>query len=165
MAHVSNNTGEQEHYTPHYIIEMAREVMRWINLDPASNDIAQQWVKADTYYTKENNGLEKDWNYSGNMWMNPPYARGLMDKFIEKTIESELQQYIILINNTTETAAGQKILKHSDLVCFPQKRIRFIKPDGSVGKAPLQGQMILYRGGRQRPFQKVFSQLGAVFYK
>lgn len=160
MAHVSHNTGEQEHYTPPIFIEDAREVMGSIDLDPASNPIAQSWVKATGFFTKADCGLtNKTW--VGNVWMNPPYARGLVDAFISKLVSSEqVSQYVVLINNTTETKSGQKILSHCSAACFPFKRIRFIKPNGEVGKSPLQGQMLLYRGENVGRFVSVFSKHG-----
>lgn len=162
MTHVSHNTGEQEHYTPTAIIESARLVMGSISLDPASNDMAQGWIKAETYYTKETNGLDKAW--SGNVWMNPPYARSLLPAFIDKLVASTsrsagVTQYVVLINNTTETEHGQKLMALSHAICFPRKRIRFIKPDGTLGK-PLQGQMILYYGPNMPHFLSEFSKLG-----
>jgi hypothetical protein len=164
MAHVSHNTGNNEHYTPPAIIEMAREVLGEIDLDPASNEVAQQWVRANTYYTKENSGLDYDWT-GKRIWLNPPYSRGLIEPFIEKLIAATVEDgaFICLTNNFTETAAGQKLLKASDCVCFPSRRIRFIRQDGSVGKTPLQGQMITYCGNDVLKFAEIFSTMGEVF--
>lgn len=160
MAHVAHNTGEQEHYTPPEFIEAARRVFGGeIDLDPASNDIAQSWVRAKRYYTKDTNGLAHEW--SGKMWMNPPYARGLVDDFIIKAVASPVE-YIILVNNTTETKSGQRLLGYSDAVCFPFKRIRFVKPNGERGKSPLQGQMIAYRGTNLSAFSLEFGRFGVV---
>lgn len=45
------HTGDQESYTPQKYIESARRVMGSINLDPASNEVAQKTIKADIFYT------------------------------------------------------------------------------------------------------------------
>lgn len=58
MLHITNNSGNQEHYTPVRFIDSAREVMGSIDLDPASNNIANEWIKATTFYTLENQGLK-----------------------------------------------------------------------------------------------------------
>jgi ParB family chromosome partitioning protein len=75
-------TGDTEWYTPADILEAAVEVMGGIDLDPASSDAqqAQAPVKASQYFTIENNGLERPW--CGRVWLNPPYARGWVDLFV-----------------------------------------------------------------------------------
>ncbi|MFM7854142.1 MAG: DNA N-6-adenine-methyltransferase, partial [Flammeovirgaceae bacterium] len=79
VAHVANNSGNNEWYTPADIVNKARLVLGSIDTDPASNIIAQQVVLADKYYTSETNGLDKDW--CGSVWMNPPYSASLIKQF------------------------------------------------------------------------------------
>ena len=71
MSHISNNSGNQEHYTPKRFTDSARLVMGSIDLDPASNEIANSWIGAALIFTIEKQGLNEDW--SGNVWMNPLY--------------------------------------------------------------------------------------------
>ncbi len=40
-----------EWYTPGRYVELARQVMGSIDLDPASNELAQTWIKAKTFYS------------------------------------------------------------------------------------------------------------------
>lgn len=164
--HVSFNSGNNEWYTPSNIIEAARTAMGSIDVDPASNDIAQQTVKAGTYYTAEMNGLDKEW--VGNVWLNPPYASDLIGKFIDKLV-SEKQNYnqaIVLVNNATETEWFNKIVSISSMVCFPKSRVKFYMPDGKTG-APLQGQAVLYIGKNAESFYKAFKEIGwvAILYR
>lgn len=157
--HVANNSGNNEWYTPAEFIEAARNAMGSIDVDPASNDIAQKVVKADTYYTAETNGLDKTW--VGNVWMNPPYASDLIGKFIDKLI-AERQNYrqaIVLVNNATETEWFNKIISISSAVCFPKSRVKFYMPDGKTG-APLQGQAVLYIGENKDKFYSAFACMG-----
>lgn len=156
---VCNNTGKVEWYTPAYIIEAARETMGSIDLDPASSDIANRTVKANTYYTKEDDGLSKLW--FGNVWLNPPYAKLLIKQFIMAAIEkrSEYKQAIILVNNATETRWFQDLLNIVSVVCFHKHRIKFNDVDGESG-GPLQGQVILYIGSNTTKFIENFSQYG-----
>lgn len=156
-AHVANNTGEHEWYTPPEFIEAAREVF-WsdlgdeteepITLDPASSSKANETVQAQRYFTKGDNGLEQRWD--GTVWMNPPYSQPLVGQFVDKLLAElstgNILSAIVLVNNGTETAWGQNLIAHSTAVCFPAKRIKFIDADGNPG-APLQGQMIVYLQG------------------
>lgn len=60
-----------EWYTRPEIIDLDREVLGQIDVDPASNEIAQEWIKADTFFTEDTNGLDKHWK--GKVWVNQPY--------------------------------------------------------------------------------------------
>jgi hypothetical protein len=44
-----------------------------IDLDPASNALAQSWIKAGNFFTIEDDGLKQQW--FGRVWCNPPYGR------------------------------------------------------------------------------------------
>ena len=143
--HVAHNSGENEWYTPSNFIELAREVMGSIDLDPASCEQANFTVDASVIYTKENDGLAHDW--FGNVWLNPPYAQPLISEFADKVVEQRdnYEQCIVLVNNATETKWFQKISSVASAVCFPTGRVRFYDPLGNLG-APLQGQAIIYMG-------------------
>ena len=155
--HVANNSGDNEWYTPAEYIEAAREVMGSIDLDPASNDFANQTVKAATYYTAETNGLNKEWY--GNIWLNPPYSSTLIKQFAEKLSKSNFKQAVILVNNATETGWFLQMIQKASAVVFPTGRIRFEKAD-RVGNAPLQGQAFIYCGQNSKYFLEVFEQYG-----
>lgn len=162
-AHVSNNSGENEWYTPPQYIESARKVMGKIDLDPASSECANEVVKAMKYYDEESNGLFQAWK--GSIWMNPPYAQPLIYDFILKLETEVYEQAIVLVNNATETKWGQKLLELSNAVCFHTGRIRFVSPDGELGDAPLQGQMIAYIGKNYKEFIAEFKQYGICLRK
>ena len=157
--HVANNSGNNEWYTPSEYIEAARKAMGSIDTDPASNDIANKIVKAEKYYTIETNGLAHDW--TGNVWMNPPYSSDLISKFVEKLKEQRVNynQAIILVNNATETQWFYEIVKIASAVCFPKSRVKFYMPDGKTG-APLQGQAVLYVGNNTEKFISAFGGIG-----
>ena len=74
--------GENEWYTPAKNIEVAREVLGEIDLDPASHAIAQQTVKATRFFTAADDGLKQLWH--GRVLFNPPYGRGLIAPFVDK---------------------------------------------------------------------------------
>lgn len=156
--HVSFNSGNNEWYTPADIIEAARHVLGTITLDPASSAIANETVKAKTFYTAEDDGLIQDWD-GENIWLNPPYASGLIEKFVDKLLASDFTQAIVLVNNATDTEWFSRLAERADVIVFPKGRVKFYKPDGSTG-APLQGQAILYFGDGDKDFKETFEQYG-----
>jgi ParB family chromosome partitioning protein len=163
--HVSNNSGENEWYTPAKFIESARVVMGSIDLDPASSEIANRTVKAETYYTKDDDGLTKPW--FGNVWLNPPYAQPLMSMFSDAIVDKREQydQAIVLVNNATETQWMRQMFDICDAVCFVAGRIKFIDMNGNPSGAPLQGQCILYFGQRRDEFKNEFYNYGVCMGK
>lgn len=159
--HVANNSGNNEWYTPREYIDAARRVMGRIDLDPASSDLANQVVEAIRYYTADDDGLGFSW--AGNVWMNPPYAAGLVDRFCAKYAEhvraGDIQQGIVLVNNATETRWFSALVDAGCAVVFPRTRVKFWAPDGS-GAAPLQGQAIIYSGPNVDVFLSEFGAFG-----
>ena len=155
--HVTFNSGNNEWYTPKNIIEDARKVLGTIDLDPASSEIANETVKATTFFTADDDSLEKIW--AGNIWLNPPYASGLIEKFVDKLLSSDYQQAIVLVNNATDTEWFSRLAEIADVIVFPKGRVKFHKPDGSTG-APLQGQAIMYFGLDVVAFIDTFKHYG-----
>jgi hypothetical protein len=103
-------TGDTEWYTPPTILEAARGVLGAIDLDPASSDAQQVMspVKATRYHTVDDSGLDMPWR--GRVWLNPPYARGRIDRFVGKMVWSyqtgDMVAGILLTNSATETSGG-----------------------------------------------------------
>lgn len=164
--HISFNAGDNEWYTPQEYIDSAISVMGQIDLDPASTETANSVVKAANFYTTEDSGLNYQW--AGKVWMNPPYARDLIGDFIQKLIThfqaSEVTEAIVLVNNATETKWFQDISKVASALCLPQGRIRFWHTQRKEA-TPLQGQAVLYLGGKPKIFRQEFSQYGVVWCK
>lgn len=155
--HVVNNSGDNEWYTPSEYIEAARDVMGCIDLDPASNDFANQTVKASVYYTAERSGLEQEW--WGHIWMNPPYSNGLIKEFVQKLLNSQFLDAIVLVNNATDTAWFRSLTTKASAIVFTTGRIHFEKHDGARN-TPIQGQAFIYFGDNSQKFLKVFKKFG-----
>lgn len=163
--HVANNSGNNEWYTPVDYIKAARSVMGSIDTDPASSKVANKTVDAKKFFTAEQNGLVQKW--AGNVWMNPPYAQPLIAEFaaaiVSKYDGGEIEQACVLVNNATDTAWFRSMAEASSATCFTKGRVRFIDPDGRPSGAPLQGQAVLYFGGKAKAFAEAFKGLGYTF--
>ena len=159
--HVTHNSSNNEWYTPKIYTDAAHRVMGGIDLDPASSERANQTVRAKKYFTEKEDGLKQQWN--GRIWMNPPYSTGLIDKFVDKLVQSykekAVYEAIVLVNNATETNWFQDLASVANTIVFPNKRIRFISADGTQG-SPLQGQAIFYLGKQTVAFLKEFAPYG-----
>lgn len=162
-AHVSYNSGNNEWYTPKEYIEQVVAVMGGIDLDPASSDAANDVVGATTYYTAENDGLSKEW--TGRVFMNPPYASELIGRFSDKLVQSPgITEAIVLVNNATETRWFRALAEKAQAICFPAGRVKFWNPATPETATPLQGQAILYFGDNKVRFYEQFGRFGIILY-
>lgn len=165
-AHVGKSTGLYEWYTPRKYIEAARLTLGSIDVDPASSDIANETIRATTYYTIEDDGLKQEWR--GSVWMNPPYSQPLITQFcdllVEKYVQGEVKQACVLVNNATETVFYQNMMQYCKAICFIKGRISFVDEEGNSSGAPLQGQTILYFGNDPVLFAENFSYFGVILH-
>lgn len=140
--------GFDEWMTPPHVIARARNFFDGnIDLDPASSDIAQQYVQAYEYYTLENSSLNVPWR--GNIWLNPPYSRGNVDTFVTKVINevSQAQQRndtfnaLILVNSQTDTQWYHRLLGQAHMAMLWKGRIKFWKMfDGKAHEKWVSGE-------------------------
>ena len=159
--HVSNNSGNNEWYTPKKYVDAARNVLGHIDLDPASCDYANKTVQAEHFYSVEDDGLTKEW--CGKVWMNPPYNAEGVTKFTEKFVDEyntgNIKEGIVLVNNATETSWFVNMVRVASAIVFPRGRIRY-ESATRESLAPLQGQAFLYFGKNTEKFFECFSDIG-----
>lgn len=154
--------GSSEWYTPSWIIESVREIMGTIDLDPASSALANETVQAATFYDIESDGLSQYWE--GNVWLNPPYARSKIPLWIDRLINSpDIDQWICITNNATETKWAQDLLAESGMVLFLGRRVKFWSHK-RISNSPTQGQMIVAsRSVNKSLFVEKFKPYGTFF--
>ena len=156
-------SGDEEWYTPSQYIESARAVLGQFDVDPASNPVAQQTVKATTDFTKDDDGLSKTW--IGRVWLNPPFTARIINLFIDKMIahyqSGEISEAIVLTNNATDTSWFHNAVKVAQAICFTSGRINFYKNNGAKS-TPTNGQVFFYFGKNVDSFNQEFSKYGWV---
>jgi len=157
---VEKYTGEDEWYTPAKVIDHVRNVLGTIDLDPASNAIANKTIGAKEYFTKKQDGLSKDW--SGRVFLNPPYKQPLISEFTKKLVDSFVSGYvkqaILLTNNSTDTKWWQYASRNSSAACFTEGRISFYRD--KEYNSPTNGQVFLYYGTNVDKFCQEFDETG-----
>ena len=157
---IADSTGD-EWWTPIQYIKSVRKVMGTIDLDPASCARANAVIKASTFYTEEDNGLEQPWH--GKVFMNPPYSmnKPFAEKMIEEHASGNVNQAIVLLGaHAIETKWFSKYWNY--VLCFTGHRIRFNTPDGPAIAGNIAGSVFIYLGSNQKGFAKEFEQHGYV---
>lgn len=156
-------SGDNEWYTPAKYIEMAREVMGSIDVDPASNDYAQETVRAKAFYTEANSGLGKDWH--GKVWMNPPYSNPEIQNFVQHLLDQlskgNVTEAIVLTNNSADTAWHHELAGMAACWCITRGRIRF-ESRTRASNSPAMGQSIFYFGPHADRFAEIFGEVGRI---
>lgn len=102
----------------------------------------QENHKCKSYYTKEVNGLERNWN-GLVCWMNPPYGREI-GKWVKKASEARGGVVVCLLPARTDTKYF-----HEYIYKNPQAEIRFIKGrlkfGDSKNSAPFPSMIVIFK--------------------
>ena len=133
-----------EWYTPKWIIDALVMGEGKFDLDPCSPP-KRLFEIAGKYYTKEDNGLTKEWR--GNVWLNPPYSRKLVVKFIEKLAKHG--KGIALLFNRMDTALWHDVIfPTADAMLIMRGRVKFID-SGLNGRGGATSGSILVAWGKE----------------
>ncbi len=155
------DTTPDDFYTNPMIIEAARRVLGCIDLDPASHAIANRNVKATTFYSATDSGLERKW--FGNVWLNPPFSQwaSWVPKIVSEWRSGRVSQMLILCATRTLTAQYfRPINQNSDCLCIIHGRIPFW---GGLAGTPDDGHAVFYFGQNLSSFNTEFACLGTVY--
>jgi len=155
-----------EWYTPSDLIEAARSTMGGIDLDPASNSIANATVKATHFYSKRINGLQQPWR--GRVWMNPPYG-DLGPQFAEKLVAEinvgRVTQACALMNLNSMSSLWFLPLFQADALIVSRGRWNFVPGSpAQPNEASTTGNVVLYFGPHRLTFAENFRPYGSVLY-
>lgn len=128
-------------YTPPEIFEALR--VRF-DLDPCSPG-RDHWVPADRIYTIADDGLAQPWE--GFVFMNPPFGgRNGHVPWLKRFIEH--RNGIAVVRAYTSAGWFHDWVPRSDLILFPRGKTKFVRPNGTIGKAPGAGVVLIGCGER-----------------
>ena len=128
-----------EWYTPQDFYEdLDREFN--FTLDPCATEFNH---KCDKYYTKQDDGLSKDWS-GNNVFVNPPYGRQI-GKWVEKAYNESRKPnttVVMLIPSRTDTKWFHSYIYNKAEIRFIKGRLKF----GAVkNSAPFPSMVVIFR--------------------
>lgn len=158
---VLTSQGTVEWYTPPAIIELARRCLGGIDLDPASNTTAQDWIKAAEFYTQDDNGLVLPW--FGRVWLNPPFddTPAWVDRLDSEYLSGQVQAAILLVNSAPGYNWWEDLWRRRP-VCMLRERLCFVQSSGELAGQAKKGQTVAYYGADVVRFMATFQHLGRI---
>ena len=166
--------GPAEWYSPSWIVELARDTLGAIDCDPASDATAQAVVRAGVTFgvgrPDAEGGLSPAATWAGRVWMNPPYGRVLLPRFIAKLISEvaagRVTQALVLTSlHGSSATAGQALMHASMASCVLAGRLTFWGPSHGQN-SPSFGSVItgLGPGLDVERFQRVWRPHGEIMH-
>lgn len=129
-----------EWYTPKFIFDALGVEF---DMDVASPKEGPRYTPCKSFLWER--GLETEW--SGFVWMNPPYGhQSTKIKWLDKFFAHG--NGIALMPDRTSAPWWQKFAPMADCVLFVNGKIKFERPDFSVGKQPGNGTCLFGAGAR-----------------
>lgn len=165
---IHQHSGKVSWFTPWLIIEAARTLMGSIDLDPASEPRANyrmSAIVADKIYTVADDGLTREWY--GNVWLNPPFARGITGQWIDKAVEewtaNRAKQITIITFGATETKWFQRLAQFPQF--FIAGRVNYLSSAGAPTNGVPKGSVITYLYPVEWTYYQANGYLAAVMRK
>ncbi|MBR0651358.1 adenine methyltransferase [Roseomonas terrae] len=137
--HEPSRGRSDEWYTPPHIFEALRLTF---DLDPCSPG-PTHWVPAARVFTKDDDGLAQPWR--GRVWMNPPFGgrHGHLPWLKKFLLHGN---GIALVRAYTSSAWFHAYATCAEAMLFPKGKTKFIRPDGTIGRSPGHGIVLLSMG-------------------
>jgi hypothetical protein len=139
MSHWEADGKSDEWYTPKYIFDALGAEF---DLDVAA-PMQKTHVPAKSFLV--DGGLDIQWE--GFVWMNPPFGgRNGVVPWLEKFVAHG--NGVALVPDRTSAPWFQAAAKHCDAILFVSPKVKFERPDGSLGCSPSTGTALLALGSK-----------------
>ena len=138
MSHWEAVGQSDEWYTPKYIFDSLGITF---DLDVAAPASGPRHVPCLAFFYE--NSLSKQW--VGTVWMNPPFGgRNALIPWLEKFCMHG--DGIALVPDRTSAPWFQKYAPRMDCLMFVSPKVKFERPDGSIGVSPGSGTCLMSIG-------------------
>ena len=185
IAGALHSSHSQEHFTPEPIVAAARHTLGSIDLDPASCELANEVVRAEFFFSLEEDGLNQPWDLGDQpslVFLNPPGGRTRnrstqalwWDRLVQEYRERNVMGAIFIGFSLEILSKRSSVLDYP--ICIPNSgssspcisgsgRIKFDRPqDGErvSGEQPSHGNVIVHLpfGNSAHRFVSNFRQFG-----
>lgn len=176
-------------YTPREYTDMAREVLGGIDLDPASNPVAQGWINAATYYAldlsqfyadsawkaeklqlelarESRRQLDRQPAWRGRVWLNPPFSdtAAWVRRLSAEYDAGHVSAAVLLVNSNLGYSWYEELWARCWCCCM-RERMRFITIEHGQpvqGGQAKRGQTFAYYGPEPERFDRVFRIIGRI---
>lgn len=128
----AHKEGKQDWETPDWLFDHWNEIFSF-DVDVCADGENHKHMK---YYHADDAlcGLQTRWHQDGGkFWMNPPYGRGQVEKWVAKAYVESQQGCLVcaLLPVSTSSKWWQNYVTKADLIYFYPKRIKFVGAEGS----------------------------------
>jgi site-specific DNA-methyltransferase (adenine-specific) len=141
------STGKDDWETPDELFQKYNAQYNFV-LDAAADEMNSKCERWFGPGGKEENALTADWApwlAEGNIWLNPPYSRGLQTAFVQKALAAaSLNKYhevVCLLPARTDTALFHDIILPFGSIAFLRGRVKF---KGAKHGAPFPSMIVVF---------------------
>ena len=131
-------------YTPKFIFDALGKPF---DLDPCSPSLEKHKTNALNHYILPTDGLIEHW--FGEVWLNPPYGRGVIQKWVNKMYEHNNGILLTHVTALPNKWFHDKFDKFT-AICFIKGRVNFIAGVGQSAGASINGQMLIAFGQKSK---------------
>jgi hypothetical protein len=133
-----------EWHTPRYIFDALEMGMGPLfDLDVASPPGGPRHHEVEGYFTRADDGLLQGWY--GTVWMNPPFGhQSTKRKWLQRFVDHG--NGIALLPDRTSAPWWQEFAPKVDAICFVSPKVKFERPDGTLGESPGTGTCLFSMG-------------------